>query len=80
MTNHFTAVYEGGVLRPTSPVELIEGQQVEVIVIQPPAATDQRTPAEILAKIAALPMETGGHVFSGRDHDKILYGGERGAR
>lgn len=33
-----------------------------------------RTPGEILADVAALPMEDGGRDFSGRDHDAILYG------
>ncbi len=80
MTAHFTAVFDGGVLRPTAPVQLNEGQQVEVIVIQPPAAADRREPAEILSEIAALPLEPDGLVFSGRDHDRILYGGDRGAR
>lgn len=32
-----------------------------------------RTPAEILADIAALPLHEGPE-FSGRDHDRILYG------
>jgi predicted DNA-binding antitoxin AbrB/MazE fold protein len=80
MTAHFTAVFEGGVLRPTAPVPLNEGEQVEVIVIQPPTAAEQRSPAQILSEIAALPIEPGGQVFSGRDHDRILYGGDRGAR
>ena len=33
-----------------------------------------RSPAEIIAAIAAQPMEAGGQEFSGRDHDRILYG------
>ena len=49
-------------------------------VVEPVAAqAERRTPAEILAEIAALPMEGGGEEFSNRDHDRILYG-ERGAR
>ncbi|MBL8796841.1 MAG: hypothetical protein JNM56_23270 [Planctomycetia bacterium] len=32
-----------------------------------------RTPAEILAGIAALPLNEG-PAFSGRDHDQVLYG------
>lgn len=31
-------------------------------------------PAELLAEIAALPIEGKTDKFSGRDHDKILYG------
>ena len=33
---HVTAVYENGVLRPTRPLELREGQTVEVTVSEPP--------------------------------------------
>ena len=40
---------------------------------------DPRRAAQILAEIAALPMESGGTEFSSRDHDQILYG-EKGAR
>lgn len=79
MTTRFTAVYEHGLLRPTEPVSLEEGTRVEVIVVQPSSLADARRAAEILAEIAALPMEPGGTEFAGRDHDKILYG-ERGAR
>jgi uncharacterized protein (DUF433 family) len=36
--------------------------------------TGRPNPAEILAGIASLPLEPDGQEFSGRDHDKILYG------
>jgi predicted DNA-binding antitoxin AbrB/MazE fold protein len=78
MTTQFTAAYEHGVLRPTVPVSLAEGTQVEVFIISKPATPDHRTPAEILAEIAAMPT-SGGDPFTGRDHDKVLYG-EQGAR
>jgi len=74
MTLHCTAVVEGGLLRPTVPVSLEEGAQVELIIIQTPDSTGRRNPAEILAEIASLPMEPEGQEFCGRDHDKILYG------
>ena len=77
MTTRFTAVYEHGLLRPTEPVSLEEGANVEVIVVQPSTATSGRRAAEILAKIAALPLEPGGRDFAGHDHDRILYD-ERG--
>ena len=84
MTTHFTAIYEHGFLKPTVPIALEEGSQVELSIIsqadtQNRPAPNQRTSAEILAEIAAMPMEPGGQEFAGRDHDKILYG-ERGAR
>lgn len=44
-----------------------EGMRAEVRI--EPA----RAPAEILASIAALPLNEG-PAFSGRDHDRILYG------
>ena len=78
MTAHFTAIYEHGLLKPTVPISLDEGSQVEVIIISKSASPDRRTPAEILAEIAALPT-AGGDPFTGRDHDKVLYG-EQGAR
>ena len=37
------------------------------------------TPAQRMMAIASLPMQEGGEEFSGRDHDRILYG-EKGAR
>ena len=75
MTKQITAVFEGGLLRPTVPLALAEGARVEVILVTPP---DQGGPsaAEVLAQIAALPIEPGPE-FTGRDHDKVLYG-ERG--
>jgi hypothetical protein len=48
----------------------------------PPPATP--TPADVLARvlaIAALPEEPGGDPsVTGRDHDRVLYGGPGGAR
>ena len=88
MTTKIDAVYQDGVLKPLKPLALADGTQVEVLVISDnakksdksgPAPKERRTPAEIMAEIAALPMQSGGKEFSGRDHDKILYG-ENGAR
>jgi predicted DNA-binding antitoxin AbrB/MazE fold protein len=85
------AIYEHGVLRLTRPIDLAEGTRVEVIVIpREPETTTQgsaasgdgrakRTPAEIAAEIAALAIESNDDGFSGRDHDKVLYG-DKGAR
>jgi predicted DNA-binding antitoxin AbrB/MazE fold protein len=84
MSTIVEAIYEKGVLRLSRPIDLAEGTPVEVIVMprspQPTPEPGKRTPAEILAEIAAMAVEstdTGG--FSGRDHDKILYG-DQGAR
>jgi predicted DNA-binding antitoxin AbrB/MazE fold protein len=71
-----TAIYENGVLRPKQPLELPEGAEVQVIVVQAlpvSSPSDQRTIAEVFATIAALPMEGKDVGFSGRDHDAVLY-------
>jgi predicted DNA-binding antitoxin AbrB/MazE fold protein len=73
MSTRFIAVYEGGLLRPKVPISLEEGAQVEVMIIQRSTSGDSRSPAEILAGIAALPT-LGGDPFTSRDHDKVLYG------
>jgi predicted DNA-binding antitoxin AbrB/MazE fold protein len=59
MIQRITAVVEQGRLRPTTPLALTEGAEVQIViesVTEPPPK------------------------FSGRDHDRILYGGEGGAR
>jgi len=78
MTTTVKAIYAQGMLRLIQPLSLAEGTRVEVIVITQELTAEGRTPADILATIAALPMEAGGKEFSGRDHDKILYG-DKGA-
>ena len=78
MTAQFTAIYEHGLFKPTVPISLEEGSQVEVVIISMRVRPDHRTPAEILAEIAALPT-AGGDPFTSRDHDQVLYG-EQGAR
>ncbi len=79
MTTTVEAIYEQGVLRLIQPLSLAEGTRVDVIVITQEPVAEGRAPADILAAITALPMEAGGEEFSGRDHDKILYG-DKGAR
>ncbi len=74
MTMTVEAIYEHGILRLKEPISLAEGTLVEVILITREPATDAVSPAEILARIAALPEEGSGEAFSGRDHDRILYG------
>jgi predicted DNA-binding antitoxin AbrB/MazE fold protein len=67
------AIYEKGMLRLMEPMELPEGSSVEIIVIPKPSYSQPKSPADILAEIAALPLEDNADTFSGRDHDKILY-------
>ena len=56
----------------TVPLEVPEGTSVEIIIPKP-SLSPQRSPADILAKIAALPLENNGKMFSGQDHDQVLY-------
>lgn len=63
MTITTEAVYEQGVLKLSQPIPLAEGTHVEVTVIST-KVSENKTSSEILAKIAALPLEGSG--------DKIL--------
>lgn len=79
MSTTVEAVYEQGVLRLMQPIALAEGARVQVIIMTPKPATERESPADILAAIAALPLEADEKGFPGRDHDEILYG-KKGAR
>ncbi|NJN87082.1 MAG: antitoxin family protein [Leptolyngbyaceae cyanobacterium SL_7_1] len=72
MTITIEAIYEQGVLRLAQPIPLAEGTHVEVVIIST-KASENTSPSEILAKIAALPLEGESDEFSGQDHDRILY-------
>jgi predicted DNA-binding antitoxin AbrB/MazE fold protein len=85
MNQNIPAVFADGVFRPLAPVDLAEGTQVEVQVLQTVnAASAELSPEqlalqraaieEMLAEIESLPIEEPDDGFSGRDHDKILYG------
>lgn len=68
------AVVESGLIRPLEPIELTDGELIDVIVLHQAEKTDLATsPAQILARIAALPLEGAPDNFSGQDHDRILY-------
>ena len=74
MTIRVSAVYENGVLRLKDALTLPEGTAVQVIISDESRTVDGNNPAKVLADIAELPMEPGGQEFSGRDHDRVLYG------
>lgn len=74
MSQTISAVYENGVLRLDEPLAVSEGVRVEIIVVAPKDAKSVKTPAELLAEVAALPTGATGEKFSNRDHDRILYG------
>jgi predicted DNA-binding antitoxin AbrB/MazE fold protein len=76
MTTTVEAIYEQGVLRLKEPISLAEGAEVKVIVISREPAAEEPKPAEVLAAIAALPLEGADNEVSGRDHDRLLYGGK----
>ncbi len=78
MSQVISAVYENGKLILDEPLAVSEGVKVKIIIL-PLEERQEKTPAEILAELAALPLEGKTDKFSGRDHDKILYGDE-GAR
>jgi predicted DNA-binding antitoxin AbrB/MazE fold protein len=73
MNQTISAIYENGVLRPKKPLEVSEGAKVEIIIVVSENNKQQKSPAELLAEITALPLEGKGEKFSGRDHDRILY-------
>ena len=73
MTKQIAAVFEKGVLRPEHPVDLSEGEHLQLIVITRKAAGPDGNAAQALAEIAALPIEGEKDAFSGRDHDTVLY-------
>jgi predicted DNA-binding antitoxin AbrB/MazE fold protein len=85
MTTAAAAVYENGAVHLIEPLELAEGERVQVVKTSVDSLTqlgpgpDPQRAAQILAEIAALAMEPDGEQFSGEDHDRILYG-EKGAR
>lgn len=85
MVHLITAIFDSGVFRPPEPVELAEGTQVQIQVpllakapsaeLSPEALTRQQAAIEaFLSRMEALPCESPDDGFSGRDHDKILYG------
>jgi predicted DNA-binding antitoxin AbrB/MazE fold protein len=74
MSTTVEAIYENGVLRLSRPIDLPEGAPVQVIVIPRTPQPEKRTPAEILAEIAAMATPNEEPTRDARDHDQILYG------
>ena len=73
MTKEIEAVYEHGMIRSLQPLELAEGIRLDVIVITHEQPKANGKSAEILAEIAALPVEGTTDDFAGREHDSVLY-------
>jgi predicted DNA-binding antitoxin AbrB/MazE fold protein len=72
MNRQIQAVYEQGVIRPLEPVEFDEGERLEIVLLEK-KAKDKCNPAQVLAEIAKLPIESSSGEFSGADHDEVLY-------
>jgi hypothetical protein len=79
--NVFPGTVQNGVVVLEHGFALPEGIRVEVVVNAPPqpprdvmTEEERRRINEIMDRIASLPDENPGDTFSGRDHDKVLYG------
>ncbi len=72
MATSIEAIYERGVLRPKKPLHLPEGARVEILVLSQDEPHTVKSPAVIIAEIAALPEESAATSFSARDHDTLL--------
>lgn len=57
MTKQIEAIYENGVLRPLHPINIREGEHLQLIVITRQDALQNGNAAASLAEIAALPIE-----------------------
>jgi predicted DNA-binding antitoxin AbrB/MazE fold protein len=74
MMKEIEAIYERGVLRPVEPLELPEGSRLDVIFVSRDEVNQNgAAAAKSLGEIAELPLEGTSDVFSGRDHDSLLY-------
>jgi len=73
MRKKIEAIYECGMIRPLKPLELPEGARLDLIVITHQQPNNNCSAAEIVAEIAALPIEGSSEAFAGRQHDSILY-------
>ena len=73
MTKEIEAVYEHGMIRPLQPLELPEGARLDVIVITHEQSQANGNTADMLAEIAALPLEGSSNAVPGREHDSDLY-------
>ncbi len=88
MTQTVTAVYENGLLRPSAPLDVPNGATVRLRVtteedsLMVAGPDDPAVVRAAMAEIIALPLGplVGDPTLTGRDHDKILYGGPEGVR
>jgi predicted DNA-binding antitoxin AbrB/MazE fold protein len=72
MSTVIHAIYENGVIRPFEPLELKDGDEVDVFLLKK-ELVDPKDSSRILSEIAQLPLEGETTPFSGEAHDEILY-------
>ena len=68
-TKKIKVVYERGITRPVEPLELPEGTSTGRNCDE--TARTNRNATDILAEIAALPLEGASDSFSGQEHDRF---------
>ena len=81
MTVQTDAIYEGGVLRPLTPLQLREHQTVSLTISTVPegdvsdeAARQRSVIMEYMAHVESRPDDTPQDGLSNRDHDRLIYG------
>jgi predicted DNA-binding antitoxin AbrB/MazE fold protein len=89
MTYHAEAIYEGGILRPLTPLDLKEHEVVSLSISTAgekdmPDSESARQRSESarqrsvllahVAKVESRPDDTPQDGFSNRDHDRLIYG------
>ncbi|MEX0641490.1 MAG: antitoxin family protein [Pirellulales bacterium] len=82
MTFHTDAIYEAGVLRPLTPLDLPEHQVVSLSISAPSesaslkekAAQQREIVMAYVAKMESRPDDSPQDGLSNRDHDRLLYG------
>lgn len=69
-------VYEGGVIRPATPLPLADGTAVQLTVaaVSPTPPSSGADTAAFLLAVAAQRVETGPVERTSEEHDQILYG------
>ncbi|MEX2168110.1 MAG: antitoxin family protein [Pirellulales bacterium] len=82
MTFQTDAIYEGGVLRPLQPLNLVEREVVSLsistasdnAITDDEAARQRRVLLAYVTKVESRPDDTPEDGFSNRDHDRLIYG------
>ncbi|MEI6423082.1 MAG: antitoxin family protein [Lentisphaerota bacterium] len=74
MTHAIQAVYEKGLLKPLEKLSLHEGEMIKMILLKKKTSPNANAVYKAINNIAEMPIEGDDKVFSGRDHDSLLYG------